>query len=129
MEKQSKHLEKFTDKLLEEAGLHQPSADFKLKVMQQIEQTSITAAYKPLISKRGWIILATVIVIIGGLMFIAPTTNSEAGYLSNMNIDLLGSFELPFEKVEITKKLLYAVMCISLFLVQIPFLKKLTNPS
>jgi len=59
MEEQFKRDDKVLKDLISEAGLDRPSLAFDDNVMRAIQQAdSKSIAYKPLISKRTWIIIA-----------------------------------------------------------------------
>ncbi|MCK8522012.1 hypothetical protein M0D21_10565 [Aquimarina sp. D1M17] len=113
-------------KLVKEAGLENPSPSFLSNVMNQVE-TSVskdTIVYKPLISKKGWIIvLLTVSVLIGALFLLY---NGESVFNKvNFPFDYFIKFENPLSGINFTKTTTYAIVFLALlFFVQIGFLKK-----
>jgi len=121
MEKHSKKIENFTDKALERAGLEKPSVSFLDDVMEKVEQTSIQTVYTPLVTKKGWWLVAAVFVgVVAMLYFYQPEI---LPYFSNSIQTPM--FKNPFEDVEVSKTTIYAIGFLGLFLVQLPFLKRL----
>lgn len=120
MEKLSRE-EMLTKKLLKEAGLEKPSLDFSANVIKAINAKRVVVEYKPLISLQGRIIIFSLLII------------SMAGFYF-INSDLQISLEFKFFKalslpsiptIEVSKTMSYAIGFVSLFLLQIPFLKGL----
>jgi len=125
MEKLSKNIDRITKNIIKDGGLHQPSPSFLTNVMEAVEaQTANNEVfYKPLISKRIWILLATLSVVVLGLLFIFPVF-SEA-YLFSQHSILEGiNFEFNLPKINLSKTTIYGIGFLSLFLIQIPFLKR-----
>lgn len=110
-------------KLLQEAPLEKPSLDFSKNVMQQIEKQKASLSYRPLISKTAWGAIAALFIL--GLLWVYfnPTSNIyDVGLISfteKLNI------KNPFEAFAFSKTTLYAIGFMALFLVQIPFLKRI----
>jgi len=123
MEKQSKNIDKITKKILKDGGLHQPSSSFLTNVMEAIEKQSASqpVVYKPLISKTKWILLFVLTAIVLVLLFIFPVF-SESSLLSQLTIPEEFKFNLP--EMNLSKTTIYGVGFLSLFLIQIPFLKR-----
>jgi hypothetical protein len=64
MEATNKKLDQFTKEVIQDAGLASPSTDFLANVMAEVSLKPIsTEVYKPLISKVGWVIIASLLVI------------------------------------------------------------------
>ena len=123
MENSSKKIEKLTQEWVKEAGIEQPSLGFVHNVMDSIEVSASQAkVYQPLISRRGWGLIA--ILFIASLVAIYLLPLGESPYFGNLDFSNLPTFENPFEGVEVSKPVLYAVGFLALFLVQIPFLKR-----
>ncbi len=123
-----KKLEVFTDKLMSNTILEQPSINFTDNIMFKIEAITTTKGivYKPLISKTAWLCI--------GLGFIALTSYFVLKQ-PVINNSLINSFDLPkvsnplksitfnFSKILIYAVVLFAVM----FSIQIPLLKHYFN--
>ena len=123
MEKSSENIEKITRDWIEEAGIEHPSPGFAHTVMSAIEAKSAKKkVYRPLISLRGWGLVAAVFVIGIALLFLFPA--GEFPYLGK--VDLMDGLKIknPFAGLEVSKTMVYAVGFLALFLVQIPFLKR-----
>lgn len=114
MEKKSRE-DIFAENLIKQAGLEKPSAAFSLNVLQAIAAKKAVPAYKPLISARVWLLLgALYICAITGFYFFHTGATLTFGY----NIP-----EIKFPKIEVSGSMTYAIALLSLFLLQIPFLK------
>jgi hypothetical protein len=122
MDKQSEKLDKLTHQLINDAGLENPSSDFFSNVMDEIENktSSQPIVYQPLISLKMWLLLIALTIIVLALLQFFPGINSGAIYqlpsLNNL------SFKLP--EIHLSKTAIYGIGFLSLFLIQIPFLKK-----
>ena len=73
-----KELEKIVEKLMQETSLEKPSPDFTTKVMFQVyaANTGTTTLYKPLISKRAWLIIFGIIFFL--LVFLISKGNTQS---------------------------------------------------
>jgi len=122
MEEQSKKQDQIIKKLIVEAGTESPSPDFKLKLMEAIrEKAEQKVVYKPLITRKTWIGIAAVFIGIIVISVLFPTT----GLLSGLGLEP-SKFEtgISLPKPEFSKTFIYGVLFLSLFLFQVPFLKK-----
>jgi len=123
MEKPSKNIEKITQDWVREAGLEQPSSAFVRNVMNAIEKKSATQkVYRPLISKRGWGMVAAVFVVSVTLLYLFPI--GELNYFNDVNLAEVPTIKNPFAGLEVSKTMIYGIGFLALFLVQIPFLKR-----
>ncbi len=123
MEKRSKDIDKVTQKLVNDAGLHQPSTAFLTHVMEAVsKQTYSQKVYQPLISKRGWGIFAIILVVSILLLYIFPTTQDTFidQFINSENLSV--NFQLP--EFKLSKTMIYGIGFLALFLLQIPFLKR-----
>ncbi len=122
MDKQSNNIDKLTHNLINEAGLDNPSADFLSKVMDKIEiqKASQSIVYKPLISIKMWLLLISITIVSIVLLFNFPIINSSS-FFQFPTLSTL-SFDIP--EVHFSKTAIYGIGFLSLFLIQIPFLKK-----
>lgn len=127
-----KHIEKLVDKMMKETSLETPSLDFTDKVMNQVLALSSSKAtvYKPLISKKGWVLISLgFIAITSYIIFGFKTEPSDFmgsidfSLLSNNKIThTLSSLKVP--SLSIPKTYGYALMLLGLMIcIQIPFLK------
>jgi len=123
MEKQSKNIEQITKNIIKEGGLHQPSPNFLSNVMETIEVQKLNESivYKPLISKNMWLVLAVFLGVVAILLFLFPVF-SETSLLSQLVIPEEYKFTLP--ELHLSKITIYGIGFLSLFLFQIPFLKR-----
>ncbi|GGK25207.1 hypothetical protein GCM10007962_19300 [Yeosuana aromativorans] len=131
-----KHIEKLVDKMMKETSLETPSFDFTNKVMDQVLALSSSKAtvYKPLISKKGWVLISLGIIAITCYIIFGVKTESSGfmdtidfSILSNNKItDTLSNLKAP--SVSIPKTFGYALMLLGLMVcIQIPFLKHYLN--
>lgn len=120
--------EQFKDKdpllmdLVKEAGLDQAGPDFTKNVMARLQPKGVAqeAVYRPLIGKKAWVVIGLIALAV--LLFVLlvpvgalPWTSSlaEGWTLPETNWDL-----------QLSKTSMYALGCLALFLIQIPFLKR-----
>lgn len=124
MEKQFNREDKLMKKLLNDAGTEQPSADFKSKIMAKIEaKKAPVKIYEPLISVSVWYVIAFVIASAVAVLYFQYFDIS----IDLSNKFVLSRIELPklaFPDLHISRTALYAIAFLSLFFLQIPFLKK-----
>lgn len=130
MEKQSENIDRITKKIIKDAGLHQPSSDFFSNVMEAIEtqSTSASIVYQPLISKKTWMLLSTITVAFLVLLFVFPVF-SETSLINPITIPEQFKFNFTLPEMKLSKTAIYGVGFLSLFLLQIPFLKRQLNNS
>ena len=123
MEKQFNREEELIKKLLNEAGSEKPSANFKSRIMANIEaKKAPVKAYKPLIPRAAWYVVGIVLILaMGGLYF----------QFTDFSIDLPGTSAMKFQipkinlpNIHFSKTTQYAIAFVALFFLQIPFLKK-----
>lgn len=121
MEQRFNKEDELMKKILKEAGSKQPSADFRKNIMMKIQaQQQPISPYESLISKTGWIAISGVFVLsILGLVML------------NMNepFSIFNGFEIPTIQIKIpqlnlSQFMLYGIASLSLFFLEIPFLKR-----
>jgi len=125
MEQDNKKLEAMLERLMRDEALESPSSDFTTKVMDQVyklETTSVTS-YKPLISKRAWVMIGLVFAsLVAYVMLNGSSTESQ--WLANLE---LPKFELNlFENLnfQFSKTLSYAAILLAIMIgVQMTVLK------
>ena len=130
MEKQSENIDRITKKIIKDAGLHQPSKDFFSNVMEAIESQSTSASivYKPLISKTTWMLIFAIAAVVLVLLFVFPVF-SETSLINPITIPEQFKFNFTLPEMKLSKTTIYGVGFLSLFLLQIPFLKRQLNNS
>lgn len=126
MEKQFNHEEEFLRKLLKEAVIEKPSADFRSKIMMRIEaKKAPVKAYKPLISERNWYLVAIILVLaVGGIFFLVENSINFSGYPEYLRLEIP---EINYPVIYLSKTMQYAFAFVALFFLQIPFLKKIID--
>jgi len=123
MEDSPKNIEKVTTEWMQEAGLERPSANFTNHVMDAIQaRAQASKSYQPLISKRGWGVIAALAVITLFAVYVLPM--GELNYLNGLDFSKVPTIENPFKNVHVSNTMLYGIAFMGLFLVQIPFLKR-----
>ncbi len=128
MEKQPENIDRITKKIIKDAGLHQPSADFFSNVMEAIESQSTSASivYKPLISKTVWIFIFAITAVVLALLFVFPVF-TETSFLNKLVIPEVYKFSLPefsFPEFHLSEITIYGIGFLRLFLLYIPFLSR-----
>lgn len=112
-----------TRKYLNEAGVDKAPQGTYEAIMQQIEALNVySMTYKPLISRKGWLLIASFIVVFFVGIFWVPI---EKFYLNNL--PELGSLKIfdAMAQLELSSVTLYAIGFLGLFLIQLPFLKRI----
>lgn len=124
MEKQSNE-ERLLRRLIREAGVEKPSANFKDKIMLAIEgKKAVPNSYQPLISPTAWAISLVVLVLATGVLFWFYGVPADLS--ANLNVAKLFKFppvQLP--ALHLSRTMQYAIAFIALFFIQVPFLRKL----
>ncbi len=105
-------------RLINDAGLEKPSANFSANVMKAIAVKKVVREYEPLISKRGWLVLSvSLFLTVVGLYFF------NSGYQIKIDFSYFNNISIP--TIELSRTMSYAIGFIALFFLQIPFLKSL----
>lgn len=126
MDQHPKNEEEIIQKWMNEVGLETPSPSFTDRIMQAVEQkTAQKTVYKPLISKKGWFVVAAIFVLSMGWLYFYPM--GEISYLNELPQVQSPDFKNPFSDIKISRSALYAIGMLALFLIQLPFLKSLIN--
>lgn len=121
MEKRSKE-DILLQSLLKDAGMEKPSVDFSAKVLASLNERRSVRVYKPLISQNVWIGLG-VLYGIGILLFIIFNSDLSLGQTLDLPFLKLDHLKINFPTVTLSQTMSYAIALVSLFLLQIPFLK------
>ena len=124
MKESDKNIENLIDKMMAESNLESPSIDFTSKIMDQVlaAEKSKTKVYKPLISKKTWILLGAGLtaLIAYSIYSNSNTANLETSQLY-LNLDKASSL---FSGIHFSKNILYAVLIVPIMiLIQIGVLK------
>lgn len=130
MSKTDKYLDDLSRTVIKNTEINKPSLDFTNAVMGQISELKSTSiAYKPLISKKGWMLLVLFIIAIIVLSTILGSSSEGAGLMKNFDLsgqtnNLLNSIS----NIQISKTLVYAVIFFGLMLtIQVTVLKNHFN--
>ncbi|MDG2193942.1 MAG: hypothetical protein P8K77_03625 [Polaribacter sp.] len=125
--KENQKLNTFAKKYLKEIELESPSVDFTSKIMgviSDLEITKSTVAYKPLISKKGWFLLATSIIAI--LLVSVKGVESKWLTFPELNFSFLEKINISglFDGFSVSNTVLYtACLFAVLIAIQLVYLK------
>lgn len=119
MEKRSRE-ELMMQKLMKDAGLEKPSVDFAANVMKAIAVKKVVMEYKPLISKKAWVVIFSVV---GISFFGLYQMNTGYSLIPNFSFPDFNSFSFP--QIELSRTMTWAIAFVALFLLEVPFLKRL----
>lgn len=128
-ENKDKQLNDFVKKIVRSAGLETPSDGFTQNIMSKIavqEAKTTAIKYKPLISKRSWLILAAITIILFTYIIFGKLDLSIS-WLPNIYSVILNKigFMEALSQIHLPNTAVYALIGILLFFyVQIIFLKK-----
>jgi len=129
MEKDDKRIEDLINKLMSADSLDKAPLDFTDKVMAKVEALSNSAvtAYKPLIPKYIWWLLAAgFAILIGNILFKSPSDGvslTERYNLPDVSFNLFENISLDFSNT-----LMYAFVLLAIMVsIQIPILKQYFN--
>ncbi len=126
---ENKELDTFIKKMVKEAGLESPSANFTHKVLGKIQrgtQQSHVTIYQPLISRTTWILLALVILSLFGYLVLV-TENESATWFSILNVDFLSKYNIfaLLANTSISETLIYSTIGLSIIVyIQLFLLKR-----
>lgn len=103
--------------------MESPSPDFTHKVMERISAQSTVTQYQPLIPKTAWVFI--VLGLLASMVWLY--WNPSSSLLPGDSVSLIDkiTWTNPFEKLNLSKTMVYALGFLALFLLQIPFLKRL----
>ena len=123
MEKRSENIDKNTQGLIKEGGLHKPSYNFVENVMEAVSTLEIKQeVFKPLISKKGWMLFILFSIAILVILTIIP--NNDYSILSSYEFFQKPIFNVSIPEMKLSKVMIYGIGFLGLFLLQIPFLKR-----
>jgi hypothetical protein len=126
MEKQFDKNDHIARKFVKEAGLERPPANFTQNVMDAIgKERHASTVYKPLLSLQAWTLVAALFVVAVGVLYFTPVTLIDTAQVKTV----LTSWNVSMPEIHLSNTFLYGIAFLSLFLVQIPFLKNFTAQS
>jgi len=130
-DKETKYLDDLSRKVITKTTIESPSFNFTDSVMSKVNalHESRATVYKPLISKRAWVLIGFgVVALVLYILFFGTKIETsnwiqsiDFSVLSNINMNILPSFS-------ISKTVTYAFLFFGLmFCIQIPLLKNHFN--
>ncbi|WP_108425778.1 hypothetical protein [Flagellimonas amoyensis] len=129
MDKQEeKELEAFVDKIMADAPLESPSADFTKNLMQHIEavQHKEVYQYRPIVPKQVLVLIFVGLVSLTLYLIAQYGLESDGGWFGNVSVEpVFDNMWGWLENYTSSKILIYAVLLFGLlFFVQVPLIKK-----
>jgi hypothetical protein len=121
------HLDKLAKKVMQSAPLEKPSLDFTANIMAKVDAiaTNNITVYKPLISKRTWLVIA--ILVVGSLSYGVFGSGLEGlSWFDNVDLSIFSNNKITdaISGVKFSQTLVYAVgLCGLVFFIQIPMMK------
>lgn len=124
------HLDKLAKKVMQSSTLESPSLDFTANIMAKVKASGIShvTVYKPLISKRTWIIVA--VLILGGLSYGIFGNIEGLGWVDKVDLSIISNNKVTdaISGFTMSKTLMYAIgVCGLVFFIQIPMMKYFMN--
>lgn len=119
MKENDKNIEKFIEKIMEEASLETPSFDFTSKIMAQVTvaESAKIKEYKPLISKQAWFAIFGIFAFFIGFSLIGTDQKPQFDFGLN-------SFLKQLPTLHFSDTITYSILIVTLMvLIQIPLLK------
>lgn len=121
MEEPYKESEQVTKDWIQEAGLEKPSPAFEMNIMERIDFQSSLQKATPLISKKGWVLVAVFIVLCGVLLYVFPIELSVwKNKVSFKNLN----WNFNADSFKISAGTSYIFIFCLMFLIQISILKR-----
>ncbi|AZJ35380.1 hypothetical protein [Tenacibaculum singaporense] len=124
--KNIKELDAFVKKYINEIEEETPSVDFTANIMDAILNEEQSSIYKatPLISKKVWVVLASLLAI--SMLLVSKGTSLSWLKIPKMRIDYLSNIQIPnlFENITVSNLMLSACFFFTVMVfVQIYYLK------
>lgn len=114
MEAENKKLDQFTKEVIQDAGLSSPSVDFLANVMAEVSKEEVPVkVQKPLITKVGWMIIASLFAIFA---FVLTRFSIGFSILGDWNLSSL-VIEKHQMKVDIPVTYAYCFFFLLIFLI------------
>lgn len=128
-ENKERNLDNFVRKSVKEVGLERPSDSFTETLLAKIEasqqKVSVTA-YKPLISKAGWFVLALVVTGLSALVLFG-NVDTRLAWLEKMNMGAIPKIEFldALPSLAVSNTILYSLLIFAIFAIfQVVLLKQ-----
>lgn len=122
MKESDKNIENLIDKMMAEDTLESPSIDFTSKIMTQVlvAEESKAINYKPLISKRSWMLISLSII----ALVVYTSLFSGTEYSLGIDKSYTEKFSALFSGIHFSKSIMYAFLVIPfMIMIQIGVLK------
>lgn len=119
---ENKHMEydAFVKRMVNEAGLEEPSGNFTdiiLSKIEAVQKTNKVFVYKPLISKKIWSILtAVILVFFGYVMYGNPEIETSFPYFMEMNKWVAFDLSALIPDVVISNTFVYGFTALAFFI-------------
>ena len=127
MEEPFNKQDRLVEQLLKELPLEKPSRDFTKNVMRHIEHKVTRTAYRPLIPKHLWWFIG--LVFAAGLYWLYLNPATSLVDMKSYGLMDASNWKNPLENLQLPITAIYAISFMALFLIQIPFLKRLIDKS
>jgi len=116
-------MDKFTKKWIQDGGLETPAPNFSDTIMKAISSSKKpVVVYSPLVNTKGWLFIAAMLIGVGVFLYFNPSDSNK--WIDEIAIHNHMSFDLTFKSIQISKTMMYALGFLSLFFIQLPFLKR-----
>lgn len=110
---------------MKELPMESPSSDFTNRVMERITAKSTVTQYQPLISVKAWVVIG--ILFVGALLWLYFNPTSEMIPVDATSVLDGIEWNNPFKDIKLPKTVVYAIGFMALFLLEIPFLKRILD--
>lgn len=119
-------MDKFTKKWIQDGGLETPGPNFNENLMKAITSSKKpVSVYRPLVNAKGWLLIAAMLIGVGVFLYFNPSDSHR--WIDSLAVTNKMSLDLPFEPIQISKTVIYALGFLSLFFIQLPFLKRMVE--
>jgi membrane-associated PAP2 superfamily phosphatase len=121
------YLDKLAKKVMQSTPLEKPSLDFTANIMSKVSNIASNdiTVYKPLISKRMWLVIA--VLVVGSLFYGIFGSGLEAiGWFDKVDLSVISNNKITetISGIRFSKTLVYAIgLCGLVFFIQIPMMK------
>jgi len=125
MEEQFEKQDTFLRKTIKGLPLDKPSREFHHNLMARIEAKRLALQFKPLIPKWVWLFIGIGLVFAIYWLYLNPSSS----YFGDADLSMKDSLQWDefWQGIQFSKTTVYAVGFLALFLIQVPFLKRLVE--